>query len=113
MTDAVEVSQADRNDVHRLLLDKAFAELRLIDGKPVFQGAVPYSDVLEAFARHRLSAEEGKAELVVLLVEAVDLIDRLYPGYITYSEPYNREIVERDALIARIREALAKNGGGR
>jgi len=54
-TQLVEVTQADRDNVHRLLFDKAFTAHRNIDGKHFVQGAVAYSDVLEAFAAHRIA----------------------------------------------------------
>lgn len=47
----VAVEQRHRNVVHRILHNKTFTARRVIDGRHVLQGAVPYSDVVEAFAQ--------------------------------------------------------------
>jgi siroheme synthase len=57
------VTQADRNTVHRLLADKAFTARRVLpNGQRVMEGAVPYADVLDAFARHRITTEQATAQ---------------------------------------------------
>lgn len=105
MTDAVEVSQADRNAAHEFYYS-VNSESHIL------------RDLAVAFARHRLSAEEGKAELVEALEGIVHFGDAVAYRSDTLSVELRKWIAHAAALLAKhsdggVDAALAKNGGGR
>lgn len=106
MTDAVEVSQADREAAAALIRDRSWLvshsqpDWTAHDCEKFVAGDWDSHFLVQAFALHRLSAEEGKAELVEAL--------RYVRESLGNPVPINRRHVAR-----RIDDILAKNGGGK
>lgn len=102
MTD-LKVTQADRDAAAVLMPVNTIAEWeRVADTK---SGRNDGDYRVQAFARHRIAAEEGKAELVEALEDVLDSVGALsnlseFPNCFGITEDRGREIL---AALARVR----------